>query len=43
MEIFNQHQQAVALYSILTTVARQQEISGVIAKNRPLALCWPTL
>ncbi len=24
VEIFNQHQQAVALYSILTTVARQQ-------------------
>ncbi len=27
VEIFNQHQQAVALYSILTLVARQQEIS----------------
>ncbi|MGD1798298.1 hypothetical protein, partial [Klebsiella pneumoniae] len=24
VEIFNQHQQAVALYSILTLVARQQ-------------------
>jgi acyl dehydratase len=37
VEIFNQHQQAVALYSILTLVARQQ-ISGVMAENRPLAL-----
>ena len=28
VEIFNQHQQAVALYSILTLVARQRVISA---------------
>ncbi len=44
VEIFNQHQQAVALYSILTPGgASTGRFPGVIAKNRPLALCWPTL
>lgn len=43
VEIFNQHQQAVALYSILTPWRVNRRFPGVIAKNRPLALCWPTL
>ena len=31
VEIYNQHQQAVALYSILTLVARQQGVIGIIS------------